>query len=163
MNERALIVGRSIEMVNGKPVEKYGPLYTAVGFAPPDAIEQANERERASKRSTPNAAGESRPCPTLPDAAAGHQSTRRASLDRHRSSGAARAQCARLLRHLAMRSDCDWTRQELARALGWGVNVVCARVDDVRDQLRIARKRPCTVTHQTVEALRLAQQMEIAA
>ena len=54
-----------------------------------------------------------------------------------------------------MRSDVDWTRQELAKALGMGINVICARIADLAEEIRINRVRPCTVTHRRVEALKL--------
>jgi hypothetical protein len=94
----------------------------------------------------------------------GTTSTRRQALDTHRASGALTQQQDRVL-ELIGRDRRDSTRQELARDSGMGINVICARVNELLElgRVRVARRRRCAITGQEVEALVLVQQMELAA
>lgn len=122
--------------------------YTAIGFAPENVIERANAREAEDRRRRAQAASPT-PAPS---------GAKREALERHTESGKRGAQVCQLREFLRSHPKSDYTRQEIGRALGWGVNVVCARVDDLREEIKVARRRRCTVTRsESVEALMLKQ------
>lgn len=123
---------------------------------------QANDESRAV-----NQTGDGRrdSVPTVGTETAGQCSTKRQHEARHRASGAAAAQCEKLRRFLRLHHPQNWTRKELSRRrdLGMDINVICARVDDIREELDFTH-RSCSVTRHNVEALSLkAKQAELAA
>lgn len=78
------------------------------------------------------------------------------------------SQQQRVLAHMLERCDRDFTRQELVQSTGLAINAMCGRVKELLDAglLEVAGTRTCTVTGNTVEALRLApaqQSLDLAA
>jgi hypothetical protein len=87
--------------------------------------------------------------------------TSRDAYHAHRASGKLTAQQKQVFAAIGER---DWTRQELAKATGLGVNVICGRVKELLDAnvLEECGRRTCAATGEKANALR-ARALELAA
>lgn len=90
---------------------------------------------------------------------AGVRDTSRHAYAIHRVSGKLTRQQRLLVEFLSADRRRDYTRQELAQALGWGINVVCGRVNELLAEpfgaLKELPRRACRVTSQEAHPVRL--------
>ena len=89
----------------------------------------------------------------------GVRATSRDALHRMRASGRLTRQQAALVEFLKAHPGRDWTRAELAEGIGWRVNVICGRVNELLAEpfpmlCEVARRR-CSITGESAMALRL--------
>lgn len=100
-----------------------------------------------------------RPVVCPPPAATGVRDTSKAAYSGLRYSGALTVQQKLVLTTITFGSQHDWTRQELARATGLGINAICGRVNELlHDPFRClveCGRRRCGVTGENVNVLRL--------
>lgn len=93
-----------------------------------------------------------------PAPAPGVRDTSRDAYQELKHSGALSAQQHQVLVAIVMGNQADWTRQELARATGLGINAVCGRVNEMLrapfEVLEEVGRRSCTVTGESANALR---------
>ena len=75
----------------------------------------------------------------------------------HRSSGKLGAQAREILEFLALHTDRDWSRAELAEDMALRLSSVCGRVNELihSGHLDIAPARKCQITGKKVNPVRL--------
>lgn len=75
----------------------------------------------------------------------------------HRSSGKLGTQAREIVEFLALHIDRDWSRAELAEAMGLRLSSVCGRVNELihSHHLDIAPPRKCQLTGKKVNPVRL--------
>ena len=85
--------------------------------------------------------------------------TSRAAYDDLVASGKMSRQHRALVAFLKARPGRDWTRAELAEGIGWRINVICGRVNELLtppfDALEEVGRRACLITGESANALRL--------
>ena len=90
---------------------------------------------------------------------AGVRDTSRAAYDDLVASGKMSRQHRALVAFLKARPGRDWTRAELAEGIGWRINVICGRVNELLtppfDVLEEVGRRACLITGESANALRL--------
>lgn len=93
-------------------------------------------------------------------APSGVRETSKVALREHRATGKLTAQQRCVVAWIRAHADRDWTRQELSKAVGLGINVICGRVNELLKEphcaLKETRKRECKITGETAMALELA-------
>lgn len=75
----------------------------------------------------------------------------------HKSSGKLGDQSREIVKFLALRTDRDWSRAELAEAMGLRLSSVCGRVNELLHSQHIepGPSRACTVTGKKINPVRL--------
>ncbi|MHB0965525.1 MAG: hypothetical protein ACYC36_03635 [Bellilinea sp.] len=75
---------------------------------------------------------------------------------KHKVSGKLNRQQSNLVEFMKQH-DRDWTRQELATTMKWGINVICGRVKELLDLGSIIElpKRECAATGEQAHGLRI--------
>jgi len=94
--------------------------------------------------------------------AAGVRDTSQVAHAKLEASGRLTRQQRELVEFLQANRQRDYTRQELAQALGWGINVVTGRVNELLRQpfevIEEFSRRPCRITGQGAHPVRLKRQ-----
>ena len=75
----------------------------------------------------------------------------------HRSSGKLGRQAQALVKFLALHTERDWSRAEIAQATGMQLSSVCGRVNELIHSMHLepAPNRKCFITNKTVCPVRL--------
>lgn len=75
----------------------------------------------------------------------------------HKSSGKLGKQALALVKFLALHTERDWSRAELAQATGMQLSSICGRVNELIHSMHIepAPQRKCFITNKTVNPVRL--------
>lgn len=85
-----------------------------------------------------------------------------ANYHEHKRSGKLGTQAANVLGFIERHVNQDWTRAELAQALGIPLSSVCGRVNEMlkADLIRPAPNRPCRISGKKVCPIQLTHQQE---
>ena len=89
------------------------------------------------------------------DVAAGVRDTSRISYNKLKATGKLSRQQSQIMAFLEAHPGRNWTRQELAGELKYGINTLCGRVKELLDMgaIRELQRRVCKVTGESAHAL----------
>jgi len=144
-----IVVGGRLAGRWRRPRDDYGPTLSHPGGA----------REGARVLGDREGGGGSRDGVQLGVGSAGVRDTSQVAHAKLEASGRLTRQQRELVEFLQANRQRDYTRQELAQALGWGINVVCGRVKELLSGpfavLEELPRRRCRITGEEAHPVRL--------